>query len=266
MFLKNSVDIGKSFSDIHQQFKNIIDLKFEAISDSNLIKKDIDAVFLATDHNVSHSLVPFFLSSSCVVFDLSASYRVRKSRVYLDYYGFIHQYKTLLKKSVYGLAEWQENKIKQAQLIAVPGCYATCIQLALKPLIQAKILCSKNIPVINAISGVSGAGRKSNVNNSFCEVSLQPYNIFMHRHTPEIIEHLGIPVIFIPHLGSFSRGIIATITCKLTSNMKSVDIYNIFIKISNKPLIRIYKNIYLVLNPWKNYHFVILVLLLKIIT
>ncbi|QCI20795.1 N-acetyl-gamma-glutamyl-phosphate reductase [Buchnera aphidicola (Hyperomyzus lactucae)] len=237
---KNSIDIGKSFSDVHQQFKNIIDLKFESISNANLIKKDIDAVFLATDHHVSHSLVPFFLSPNCVVFDLSASYRLRNSRVYLDYYGFVHQYKELLEQSVYGLAEWQEKKIKKAQLIAVPGCYATCIQLALKPLIQEKILCGTNIPIINAVSGVSGAGRKSNANNSFCEVSLQPYNIFTHRHTPEIIEHLGIPVIFIPHLGSFSRGIITTITCKLKYDIKSVDIYNIFYNTyQKKPLIRI---------------------------
>ncbi|AEO08416.1 N-acetyl-gamma-glutamyl-phosphate reductase [Buchnera aphidicola str. Ak (Acyrthosiphon kondoi)] len=239
---KNSLDLGKLFSEVHQQFKNIIDLRFEAISNSNCIKKNIDAVFLATDHSVSHSLVPFFLSSGCIVFDLSAAYRIKKSKVYLSYYGFVHQYKELLKKSVYGLAEWKEKKIKKANLIAVPGCYATCIQLALKPLIEEDVLCNKNMPIINAVSGVSGAGRKANLNNSFCEVSLQPYNIFTHRHNPEIVEQLGIPVIFIPHLGSFSRGIIATITCKLKSNIKSIDIYNIFHKFyKNKPLIRMYK-------------------------
>ncbi|WP_284443238.1 N-acetyl-gamma-glutamyl-phosphate reductase [Buchnera aphidicola] len=238
----NSLDVGKLFSDVHQQFKNIIDLRFEAIGNSTLIDKNIDAVFLATDHCVSHTLVPSFLSLGCVVFDLSGAYRFKKSTLYLDYYGFAHQYKELLKKSVYGLAEWKEKKIKKANLIAVPGCYATCVQLALKPLIEENVLCDTNMPIINAISGVSGAGRKTNLKNSFCEVSLQPYNIFTHRHTPEIIEKLGIPVIFIPHLGSFSRGIIATITCKLKYNIKSMDIYNIFYKFyRNKPLVRIYK-------------------------
>lgn len=238
---KNSLDVGKLFSDVHQQFKNITDLRFEAISNSTIFEEKIDAVFLATDHCVSHSLVPFFLSSGCIVFDLSAAYRLKNSKIYLDYYGFVHQYQELLKKSVYGLAEWKEKSIKKADLIAVPGCYATCIQLALKPLLEANILCNTNIPIINAISGVSGAGRKANLNNSFCEVSLQPYNVFTHRHTPEIIEQLGIPVIFIPHLGSFPRGIIATITCKLKSNIQSVDIYNIFRKFyQKKPLIRIF--------------------------
>lgn len=123
----------------------------------------------------------------------------------------------------------------------MPGCYATCVQLALKPLVEENILCKDHIPIINAVSGVSGAGRKVNMTNSFCEVSLQPYNIFTHRHTPEIVENLGIPIIFIPHLGSFSRGIIATITCKLKLNIKILDMYNIFNKFyKNKPLIRIY--------------------------
>jgi len=240
---KDSLDIGKLFSDVHQQFKNIIDIPFESINNYNSIKEDIDAVFLATDHHVSHFLVPFFLSFGHVVFDLSGAYRVKNSTIYPDYYGFVHQHQTLLQNSVYGLAEWKDKQIKTSNLISIPGCYATCIQLALKPLVEEKILCSNitNIPIINAISGVSGAGRKANLNNSFCEVSVQPYNVFSHRHTPEIIEHLGIPVIFIPHLGSFSRGIIATITCKLKSNIKSIDIYNIFYKYyKNKPLIRIY--------------------------
>lgn len=239
---KNSLNIDKLFSDVHQQFKNIVDLRFDTIRNCTLIKKNIDAVFLATDHRVSHSLVPFFLSSNCIVFDLSASYRMNNKKVYLDYYGFVHEYEELLKNSVYGLAEWEQEKIKKANLIALPGCYATCIQLALKPLIKENVLCDKNIPIINAISGVSGAGRKASLNNIFCEVSLQPYNIFTHRHTPEIIEKLGVPVIFIPHLGPFSRGIIATITCKLKPNVKSIDIHNIFNKFyKNKPLIRIYK-------------------------
>ncbi|QCI20209.1 N-acetyl-gamma-glutamyl-phosphate reductase [Buchnera aphidicola (Brachycaudus cardui)] len=239
---KNSLDIGKMFSDVHHQFTDMIHLRFESISDFNLVDQDINVVFLATDHNVSHDMVPFFLSSGCIVFDLSAAYRVRDCKIYTDYYRFIHKYKKILEKSVYGLAEWKEKEIKKASLVSVPGCYATCVQLALRPLVEEKILCSQNIPIINAISGVSGAGRKSNITNSFCQVSLQPYNIFTHRHTPEIIEHLGIPVIFIPHLGAFYRGIITTITCKLKDNIQEVDVYNIFYKFyKNKPLIRIYK-------------------------
>ncbi|CAL4318288.1 N-acetyl-gamma-glutamyl-phosphate reductase [Buchnera aphidicola] len=239
---ENSLNVGKLFSELHPEYTNIIDLPFEEITHSTIIDENIDAVFLATDHHVSHSFVPFFLSLNCVVFDLSGAYRVKNVDIYSKYYGFSHKYKNILKKSVYGLAEWNEKKISKAQLISVPGCYATCIQLALKPLIEANILYKKYIPVINAVSGVSGAGRKASINNSFCEVSLNPYNIFTHRHTPEIIEHLGIPIIFIPNLGSFARGIIATITCKLKSCLKIEDVYSIYNQFyKEKPLIRIYQ-------------------------
>lgn len=240
---KDSINVGKSFSDVHPEYTNVINLSFESIENFVAIKENIDVVFLATDHNVSHTLVPFFMEYNCIVIDLSGAYRINNINIYSEYYGFIHHYEKILKKSVYGLAEWNYNKIRKAKLISVPGCYATCIQLALKPLVETDLLSKSYIPIINAISGVSGGGRQPNINNSFCEVSLAPYNIFTHRHTPEITAHLGIPVIFIPHLGSFSRGIIATITCKLKTNLKLTkiyDIYNTFYK--DKSLIRIYKN------------------------
>lgn len=106
---------------------------------------------------------------------------------------------------MYGTAEWSADKLKEADLIAVPGCYPTAAQLSLKPLIDAGLLDLNQWPVINATSGVSGAGRKAAISNSFCEVSLQPYGVFNHRHHPEITTHLGADVIFTPHLGSFPR-------------------------------------------------------------
>lgn len=240
---EDSIDLGKSFFDLYPEYTNMINLKFESVTKFTLIKENIDVVFLATDHHISHTLVPVFMKYNCVVIDLSGAYRMNNITIYSEYYGFIHSYQKLLKQAVYGLAEWNFKKIQKANLIAVPGCYATCIQLALKPLIEADFLSKSYMPIVNAISGVSGAGRKPNINNSFCQVSLAPYNIFTHRHTPEIIEHLGIPVLFIPHLGSFSRGIIATITCKLNKHLQLshiYDIYNTFYQ--HKSLIRIYKN------------------------
>ncbi|UPT14436.1 N-acetyl-gamma-glutamyl-phosphate reductase [Buchnera aphidicola] len=240
---KSSINIGKLFSDIYPEYTKIINLSFESIENFVLIKEHIDVVFLATDHHISHTLVPFFMKYNYFVLDLSGAYRVKNTKIYSKYYGFSHLYENILKKSVYGLAEWNYKKIQKAQLIAVPGCYATCIQLALKPLIEMNVLSKSYIPVINAISGVSGAGRNPSINNSFCEVSLAPYNVFKHRHTPEVTEHLGIPVIFIPHLGAFKRGIIATITCKLIKNFKLNQIYNIYDTFyKNKSLIRIYKS------------------------
>lgn len=97
---------------------------------------------------------------------------------------------------MYGLAEWNVDKLNTANLIAVPRCYPTAAQLSLKPLIDGGLLDLTQWPVINATSGVSGAGRKAAISNSFCEVSLQPYGVFTHRHQPEIAAHLGAEVIF----------------------------------------------------------------------
>lgn len=238
---EKSVDAGKLLSDLHPQFKRIVDLPLQPLTNVQEIATNIDMVFLATAHEVSHDLAQQFLDLGCVVFDLSGAFRVNSQTFYSQYYGFTHQYPELLAKAVYGLAEWNDKSIKQAQLIAVPGCYPTASQLALKPLIKDKLLDSNQWPVINAVSGVSGAGRKASLTTSFCEVSLQPYGVFTHRHQPEISEHLGIPVIFTPHLGNFSRGILATITCLLKPDVDKNDVEQAFsTAYDNKPLVRVY--------------------------
>ncbi|MDK7154133.1 N-acetyl-gamma-glutamyl-phosphate reductase, partial [Klebsiella pneumoniae] len=143
--------------------------------------------------------------------------------------------------AVYGLAEWSADALKDAQLIAVPGCYPTAAQLSLKPLIEANLLDLNQWPVINATSGVSGAGRKAAIGNSFCEVSLQPYGIFNHRHQPEIASHLGAKVIFTPHLGNFKRGILETITCRLKPGVGHAQIAAVYQQAyADKPLVRLY--------------------------
>ncbi|MFT8210448.1 MAG: N-acetyl-gamma-glutamyl-phosphate reductase [Symbiopectobacterium sp.] len=236
-----SVDAGKRISDLHPQLKGIIDLPVQALTDAAEAAKGIDVVFLATDHKVSHDLVPVFLAAGCVVFDLSGAFRVQDAEFYRRYYGFEHQHADWLAQAVYGLAEFQAERVKQAQLIAVPGCYPTASQLALKPLVDAQLLNADQWPVINAVSGVSGAGRKASLTSSFCEVSLQPYGVFNHRHQPEIASHLGIPVIFTPHLGNFARGILATITCRLKPGISAQDVAEAYHNAyHDKPLVRLY--------------------------
>lgn len=162
------------------------------------------------------------------MFDLSGAYRVKADDFYTTFYGFEHQHENWLDKAVYGLAEWNVKEIESAQLVAVPGCYPTASQLAIKPLLEAGLVDSTMWPVINATSGVSGAGRKASMTNSFCEVSLQPYGIFNHRHQPEIATHLGCDVIFTPHLGNFKRGILATITMKLNNGVTAEQVASAF--------------------------------------
>ncbi|OCG39848.1 N-acetyl-gamma-glutamyl-phosphate reductase [Gilliamella sp. Bif1-4] len=241
---ENSQDGGKLISDydLHPQLKGVVDLPLIATANYSAYINDLDIVFLATEHAISHNIAPYFLEHGCTVFDLSGAFRVNSASFYTDYYGFTHQHLKWLDKAVYGLAEWNSEQIKQAQLIAVPGCYPTVSQLPLKPLIEEELLDNSQWPVINAVSGVSGAGRKPSHNNIFCEVSLHAYGLFTHRHQPEIATHLGQEVIFTPHLGCFKQGIHTTITCRVKKGVKSQDILKALNKYyQNKPLIRVYQ-------------------------
>lgn len=242
---EKSQDAGKLISDfdLHPQLKGLVDLPLLATSDYSSIINDIDIVFLATEHSVSHDIAPYFLEQGCVVFDLSGAFRVNSASFYTDYYGFSHQHQEWLDKAVYGLAEWNDTQIKQAQLVAVPGCYPTASQLPLKPLLAEGLLDTSQWPVINAVSGVSGAGRKASLKNHFCEVSLHAYGLFTHRHQPEIATHLGQEVIFTPHLGSFKQGIHATITCRVKDDVTADDILAALNKYyAHKPLVRVYQH------------------------
>ncbi|WP_338464131.1 N-acetyl-gamma-glutamyl-phosphate reductase [Franconibacter daqui] len=237
-----SNDAGKLLSDLHPQLKGILDLPLQPMSDISEFTRDLDVVFLATAHEVSHDLAPQFLEAGCVVFDLSGAFRVNDAAFYDKFYGFTHQHPDLLEQAVYGLAEWNVEKLKEAKLVAVPGCYPTAAQLSLKPLIDNGLLDLNQWPVINATSGVSGAGRKAAMSNSFCEVSLQPYGMFNHRHQPEIATHLGTEVIFTPHLGNFPRGILETITCRLKPGVTQAQVTEAFQQAyADKPLVRLYE-------------------------
>lgn len=241
---EKSNDGGKLISDfdLHPQLKGVVDLPLLATADYANIIKDIDIVFLATEHSVSHDIAPYFLQHGCIVFDLSGAYRVNSENFYTQYYGFTHQHPQWLEQAVYGLAEWNDKQIKHAQLIALPGCYPTATQLPLKPLIEDGLLDNSQWPIINAISGVSGAGRKASLKNHFCEVSIHAYGLFTHRHQPEIVAHLGQEVIFTPHLGNFKRGIHATINCRVKEGVTSADILHSLNKYyEHKPLVRVYQ-------------------------
>ncbi|MFC0180358.1 N-acetyl-gamma-glutamyl-phosphate reductase [Thorsellia kenyensis] len=226
----NSADAGKSLSTLYPKFRGVLDKEIYPLNDIEKVAESCDVVFLATAHEVSHDIAPIFLQKGVCVFDLSGAFRVPSTEFYPTYYGFSHAYPEYLNKAVYGLAEFAQDALSQASLVAVPGCYPTASQLALKPLIEAGLLDLSMKPIINATSGVSGAGRKAALNTSFCEVSLQPYGVFTHRHQPEISYHLGTEVIFTPHLGQFERGILATVTCKVNEQASELRFREVFNK------------------------------------
>ncbi|MEZ8205046.1 N-acetyl-gamma-glutamyl-phosphate reductase [Vibrio splendidus] len=236
----NSVDAGKPIAALHGKLAGLIDMPVQPLTNPEEVAKQSNVVFLATAHEVSHDLAPIFLENDCQVFDLSGAFRVKGENFYQEFYGFEHQHEQWLDKAAYGLAEWNEQEIKEAQLVAVAGCYPTASQLAIKPLVEAKLLDENQWPVINATSGVTGAGRKASMVNSFCEVSLQAYGVFNHRHQPEMAAHLGCDVIFTPHLGNFKRGILATITMKLADGVTEQQIQEAFEQAyQGKPAVRL---------------------------
>ncbi|WP_217522865.1 N-acetyl-gamma-glutamyl-phosphate reductase [Vibrio metschnikovii] len=236
----NSLDAGKSMAELHGKLAGLVDMEIEPLVDPLVVASQCDVVFLATAHEVSHDLAPIFLAQDCQVFDLSGAFRVKSEDFYPNYYGFEHQHREWLDKAVYGLAEWNREAIQHSSLIAVAGCYPTAAQLAIKPLINGNLLDTEQWPVINATSGVTGAGRKATLTNSFCEVSLQPYGVFTHRHQPEIATHLGCEVIFTPHLGNFKRGILATITMKLAVGVTAQQVDEAFTQAyADQPAVRL---------------------------
>ncbi len=212
----NSADAAKPLSAIHGNLAHLSQVRLEPISDEALaeLAANMDLVFLATPHEASHDWMATLTSGQAKILDLSGAFRLKDTAVFSQFYGFEHTSTDALGNAVYGLAEWYPQAIAQSRIIAVPGCYPTASLSALKPLFNAQLLDSAVRPVINAVSGVTGAGRKASLANSFCEVSLQAYGVLGHRHTPEIEAYLGTPVIFTPHLGNFKRGILATVTVK----------------------------------------------------
>ena len=219
---ENSLDKGKSLAELYPVYQHISAVLQPLTPEAKQqIVAQADAVALATEHSVSLELAAWFYAQGLAVFDLSGAYRFSDAANYPKWYGFEHNQAEVLAQAVYGLAEWNAEAIANSKMIAVPGCYPTASLLALKPL---KSLMTGAFPVINAVSGVTGAGRKAQLHTSFCEVSLTPYGVLGHRHQPEIASQLGQEVIFTPHLGNFKRGILATITLQLKPGTKAEDV------------------------------------------
>ncbi len=185
---------------------------------AELLGKAAQVVFLALPHGVAAEFAAPLLDLGCKVIDLSADFRLKSPVVYQEFYGHDHPAPALLQKSVYGLPELYRDEIKKAALIASPGCYPTSILLPILPLLKAGLIKSNGI-IADSLSGVSGAGRKVDLEFLFaeCNESMRPYGIPKHRHLSEIEEQLslaaGHPVVmqFSPHLIPVNRGILTTL-------------------------------------------------------
>lgn len=238
---EKSVDAGKNISALHGTLAHVNSTLLPLSDDAlNALANSVDFIFLATPHEASHDWMSTLASGKAKVLDLSGAFRLKNTGVFEQFYGFPHTQNESLDKAVYGLAEWHADDIADASIIAVPGCYPTASLSALKPLANNSLLDNSVRPVINAVSGVSGAGRKANLTTSFFEVSLQAYGVLGHRHTPEIEAYLGTEVIFTPHLGNFKRGILATVTVKVKPGTTGAQLEQAYTDAyADKPIVRL---------------------------
>jgi N-acetyl-gamma-glutamyl-phosphate reductase len=185
---------------------------------AGVLAKHADAVFLALPHGVAAEFAAPLLNAGCVVIDLSADFRLKSPEIYREFYAHEHPAPDLLKKSVYGLPEIYREQIKNAFLVASPGCYPTSILLPTIPLLKAGLVKPSAI-IADSLSGVSGAGRKAEPEYLFCECneSVRPYGVPKHRHLSEIEEQLSfaadttVTIQFTPHLIPVNRGILTTL-------------------------------------------------------
>ena len=183
-----------------------------------------DVVFFATPHLVAMQTAPELLARGVRVVDLSADFRLRDPAAFEQWYGHAHTAQDWLARAVYGLPEFNRARIRDAQLIACPGCYPTSVQLGLMPLLEAGLIDRSRI-IANAASGVSGAGRQASVPNLLAELadSYKAYGIAGHRHLPEIEQGLGdiagapVQMTFAPHLLPTIRGIHSTLYAELVA-------------------------------------------------
>jgi len=192
---------------------------------------DAEVAFLATPAEVSLELAPRLLARGVRVVDLSGAFRLLDPAAYPGWYGFPHTSPALLAEARYGLPELARDALGGARLVTNPGCYATAIALALAPLLRAGVVSAEGIAVA-AMSGVSGAGRRSSEDFSFCEVDedLRAYRIGRHQHVPEIEQTVARyagrcgPISFTPHLVPIRRGILATCTLRLEKGAGAADL------------------------------------------
>jgi N-acetyl-gamma-glutamyl-phosphate reductase len=188
------------------------------------VKKKADVVFLCLPHTEAMTAAEQLLGAGKVVIDLSADFRLRDKKIYEKWYGVNHVAPQYLSRAVYGLCEVYKERIKKADLIANPGCYPTGPSLALIPLLKKKLIDPSSI-IINAASGVSGAGKKLVSATQFCEVdgNYSAYKVNKHQHIPEIEQTLSaaagrpVKITFVPHLLPVNRGILVTIYAETTA-------------------------------------------------
>lgn len=206
----------------------------------------LDIVFLATPAEVSMQLAPAMLQTGVKVIDLSGAFRLRTVDNYAKWYKEEHTQPALLAEAVYGLPEFCREAVRNARLVANPGCYPTAANLAIRPLLEAGVVERSAGIICDAKSGVSGAGRKPSLKTSFCEVTenFSAYSILQHRHVPEVLLNCGLDEAefsFTAHLLPLDRGILETIYFRLNTAVDAEALVGVYEKsYRDEPFVRLH--------------------------
>lgn len=241
VLLEHRSDAEKRTAPLGQTPLKTISATAEAVRDEHL-----DAVLLATPPAASIELAPALLETGTKVIDLSGAFRLRDAETYSRWYKERHTAAHLFKDAVYGLPEFYRDEIRNARLVANPGCYPTAANLVIRPLIDAEIADRSRGVICDAKSGVSGAGRHPSLKNSFCEIAdnLSAYGFATHRHVPEVLQNSGLgerEFTFTAQLVPIDRGILETIYIRTRRVEKPVDLLAIYEEAySDEPFIRLY--------------------------
>ena len=222
---------GKQVSELYSGLRGKLDIAYSEPDLDTLAQCDL--VFFATPNGVAMQTVPALLDRGAKIIDLAADFRLKDPAVWKQWYGMDHDCPQVLEEAVYGLPEMNREAIQSARLVANPGCYPTATQLALLPLVQNNVV--EGSVIVDAKSGVSGAGRGANVTSLMCEVSesFKAYGVAGHRHLPEIKQGLSAmssdfsgELVFVPHLTPMIRGIHATAYATVKDH--SIDLQALF--------------------------------------
>ncbi|HBN83618.1 MAG TPA: N-acetyl-gamma-glutamyl-phosphate reductase [Clostridiales bacterium] len=225
---------GKKLSDVYTHFRGITDIICEE-TDIDKIAEVADAAIVALPHGASMELTYALANKGLKVVDLSADFRYDCLETYEKVYNIKHACPELNENAVYGIPELFREQIKKASVIANPGCYPTCSILGFAPLLQKQLVGSKSI-ILDAVSGVSGAGRKSDLSYSFCECTenFLAYKVASHRHTSEIEEKFSllngqsVKLTFTPHLAPMKRGMMVTGYADLTQEVSATELVQLY--------------------------------------
>ena len=230
---------GKALADLYPLFSGLTDLTYVAHTDPSVANCDV--VFLAVPHTAALKQAPALLEQGKTVVDLSADFRLDDPAVYESWYKVPHTHVDLLKTRAFGLPELFTDHLERARaqresgeavLVGCAGCYPTATSLAAAPAIRNGLL-GEGLVVVDAISGVSGAGKTANERTHFCfaNENVEAYGVGNHRHTPEIEQILDIPgrLVFTPHLAPYNRGLLSTVTFTLSdTSVSQQDVHQLY--------------------------------------